>query len=92
MPRAPRDVTAVVLTHRRPGLAGDVVRSLVRLEGLPPSRVVLVVNGEGGLDDDEPRVTGEDRPIEPEHRAGGGFPGRPDRGVLGSDHRMGVLV
>ncbi|HEV3282545.1 MAG TPA: glycosyltransferase [Acidimicrobiales bacterium] len=53
VPRVPRQVTAVVLTHMRPGLAGDVVRSLVRLEGLPPSRVVVVVNGDGGLDDHE---------------------------------------
>jgi GT2 family glycosyltransferase len=44
-------VTAVVLTHLRPGLAGDVVRSLLADEGLPPERVVVVVNGEGGLDD-----------------------------------------
>jgi GT2 family glycosyltransferase len=51
VPRAPHDVTAVVLTHMRPGLAGDVVRSLVHLEGVPPSRVVVVVNGDGGLDD-----------------------------------------
>jgi hypothetical protein len=48
---APDGVTAVVLTHLRPGLAGDVVRSLLEDEGLPPSRVVVVVNGEGGLDD-----------------------------------------
>jgi len=44
-------VTAVVLTHMRPRLAGDVVRSLLRVEGLAPDRVVLVVNGVGGLDD-----------------------------------------
>lgn len=48
---APPDVTAVVLTHLRPGLAGDVVRSLLEIEGFPPERVVVVVNGEGGLDD-----------------------------------------
>jgi hypothetical protein len=48
---APDGVTAVVLTHMRPGLAGDVVRSLLEAEGFPPDRVVLVVNGEGGLDD-----------------------------------------
>jgi hypothetical protein len=48
---APDGVTAVVLTHLRPGLAGDVVRSLIGDEGLPPARVVVVVNGEGGLDD-----------------------------------------
>jgi GT2 family glycosyltransferase len=44
-------VTAVVLTHMRPRLAGDVVRSLLQVEGLAPDRVVLVVNGVGGLDD-----------------------------------------
>lgn len=44
-------VTAVVLTHRRPRLAGDVVRSLLEDEGFPPHRVVVVVNGTGGLDD-----------------------------------------
>ncbi len=44
-------VTAVVLTHLRPTLAGDVTRSLLEVEGLPPERVVVVVNGEGGLDD-----------------------------------------
>ena len=47
----PRDTTAVVLTHLRPRLAGDVVRSLLDVEGLPPDRVIVVVNGEGGLDD-----------------------------------------
>ncbi|MGH9080856.1 MAG: hypothetical protein ACRDYE_12430, partial [Acidimicrobiales bacterium] len=50
-PAAPDDVTAVVLTHMRPGLAGDVVRSLLYVERLPPSHVVVVVNGDGGLDD-----------------------------------------
>ncbi len=35
----------------RPGLAGDVVRSLLDVEGLPAHRIVVVVNGEGGLDD-----------------------------------------
>ncbi len=44
-------VTAVVLTHMRPSLAGDVVRSLLKTEGLPPEQVVVVVNGVGGLDD-----------------------------------------
>jgi len=44
-------VTAVVLTHRRPRLATEVVRSLITREGLPPDRVVVVVNGTGGLDD-----------------------------------------
>src|SRR5580704_623103 len=47
----PDDVTAVVLTHMRPGLAGDVTRSLLEVELLPPDRVVVVVNGVGGLDD-----------------------------------------
>ena len=47
----PSSVSAVVLTHRRPRLATEVVRSLIEREGLPPDRVVVVVNGTGGLDD-----------------------------------------
>lgn len=50
---APDGVTAVVLTHMRPSLAGDVVRNLVGPEGLPGDRVIVVVNGAGGLDDPE---------------------------------------
>jgi GT2 family glycosyltransferase len=50
-PSAPSGVTAVVLTHLRPRLAGDVVRSLLGEEHLAPERIVVVVNGEGGLDD-----------------------------------------
>jgi GT2 family glycosyltransferase len=48
---APDSVTAVVLTHRRPRLATEVVRSLIEREGLRPERVVVVINGSGGLDD-----------------------------------------
>jgi len=50
---APRvdGVTAVILTHMRPSLAGDVARSLIGREGLSPDQVVVVVNGVGGLDD-----------------------------------------
>jgi GT2 family glycosyltransferase len=48
---APASVTAVVLTHRRPRLATEVVRSLLEGEGFPPDRVVVVINGTGGLDD-----------------------------------------
>jgi GT2 family glycosyltransferase len=48
---APAGVTAVVLTHLRPGLAGQVVRSLIHAEGFAPDRIVVVVNGAGGLDD-----------------------------------------
>jgi hypothetical protein len=44
-------VTAVVVTHRRPRLAGDLVRSLIHDEGFRPQQVVVVVSGEGGLDD-----------------------------------------
>jgi hypothetical protein len=44
-------VTAVVLTYRRPRLAGEVVRALLATEGFAPDRIILVVNGEGGLDD-----------------------------------------
>lgn len=47
----PPEVTAVVLTYRRPRLAGDVVRSLLAVEHLDPTQIVVVVNGEGGLDD-----------------------------------------
>jgi GT2 family glycosyltransferase len=42
-----------VLTHKRPRLATDAVRSLVLKEGVPPDRVVVVVNGAGGLEDKE---------------------------------------
>jgi GT2 family glycosyltransferase len=49
----PASVTAVVLTYKRPRLATEVVRSLVEREGLPPERVVVVVNGAGGLEDEE---------------------------------------
>lgn len=46
-------MTAVVVTHLRPRLAGATVRSLLDVEGFTPDRVVVVVNGEGGLDDPE---------------------------------------
>jgi GT2 family glycosyltransferase len=56
--RAPLEATrasvvAVVLTYRRPQWASQVVSDLLGSEGLDPSQVVLVVNGEGGLDDRE---------------------------------------
>lgn len=44
-------MTAVVVTHLRPRLAGATVRSLLEVEGFTPDRVVVVVNGEGGLED-----------------------------------------
>ena len=44
-------MTAVVVTHLRPRLAGATVRSLLEVEGFAPERVVVVVNGDGGLDD-----------------------------------------
>lgn len=44
-------VGALVLTYRRPRLATEVVRGLLDHEGLAAQRVLLVVNGEGGLDD-----------------------------------------
>jgi GT2 family glycosyltransferase len=50
-PSVPASVSAVVLTHRRPRLATELVRSLIEQEGLRPDRVVVVVNGPGGLDD-----------------------------------------
>lgn len=45
------DTVAVVVTHRRPRLATELVRCLIGTEGFAPSRVILVVDGEGGLDD-----------------------------------------
>lgn len=51
--RALDGVTAVVLTHMRPRLASDVTRALLRSEGLSGRQIVVVVNGVGGLDDDE---------------------------------------
>jgi GT2 family glycosyltransferase len=67
------DVTAVVLTYRRPRLAGDVVRGLIEREGLDPRRIVVVVNGEGGLDD--ARLEDEVRMVRLPHNCGpaGGF-------------------
>lgn len=47
----PSTVAAVVLTHRRPRLATAAVRSLLEREGLPAERIIVVVNGSGGLDD-----------------------------------------
>ena len=44
-------VSAVVLTHLRPRLASATVRALIDVEGFEPGRVVVVVNGPGGLDD-----------------------------------------
>jgi GT2 family glycosyltransferase len=41
------------VTHLRPRLAGATVRSLLDIEGFAPQQVVVVVNGEGGLDDPE---------------------------------------
>ena len=52
-PTAVATVAAVVVTHRRPRLATQVVAGLVEREGLDPSQIFLVVNGEGGLDDAE---------------------------------------
>jgi hypothetical protein len=50
MPRL-EGVAAVVVTHRRRRLAGDLVRSLIDAEGFDPAQIVVVVSGEGGLDD-----------------------------------------
>jgi len=47
----PPEVTAVVLTYMRPRLATDVTLALIEREGFAASKVVVVVNGEGGLDD-----------------------------------------
>src|SRR5215213_7700427 len=47
------DVRALVLTHRRPQQADALVRSLITDEGLPPGHIHLVVNGWGGLKDQQ---------------------------------------
>lgn len=47
----PAGTVAVVLTFRRKRLATQVVRQLISTEGFRPADVVLVVNGEGGLED-----------------------------------------
>jgi len=44
-------VAAVVVTYRRPRLAGDVVRALLDIEAFDPAHVHVVVNADGGLDD-----------------------------------------
>lgn len=44
---------ALVLTYRRPRLATEVVRNLMEVEGLAADRIVLVINGQTGLDDQE---------------------------------------
>jgi GT2 family glycosyltransferase len=44
-------VAAVVLTYKRPQLASEVVRGLIEEERFPADHVLVVVNGEGGLDD-----------------------------------------
>jgi hypothetical protein len=66
-------VTAVVLTHRRPRLATQVVRSLIVQDGLPARRIVVVVNGTGGLDD--PALESSVRMVRLPHNLGpgGGF-------------------
>lgn len=47
----PDSVRAVVITHKRPRLATAAVRYLVDVEGFAPAHVVVIVNGDGGLDD-----------------------------------------
>ena len=72
-PPVSSSVSAVVLTHRRPRLATAVVRSLIEREGLPPDRVVVVVNGSGGLED--PALESRVRLLRLPHNLGpaGGF-------------------
>jgi GT2 family glycosyltransferase len=53
-PGEPLDgVTAVVVTHKRPVLAGQLVGLLLGTERFPSDRVIVVVNETGGLDDPE---------------------------------------
>lgn len=66
-------VTAVVLTHRRPRLATQVVRGLIEREGLAPDQILVVVNGEGGLAD--PRLAAQVHVLPLPHNLGpaGGY-------------------
>lgn len=68
-----RGITAVVVTHMRPHLAGSLVRSLLEDEGLAPEQIVVVVNELGGLD--PPELEGSVRMLRLEHNLGpaGGF-------------------
>ncbi len=50
-PESVAAVAAVIVTHRRPHLAGELVRTLIEVEGLPSDRIIVVVSGDGGLDD-----------------------------------------
>lgn len=69
----PPSVSAVVLTYRRPRLATDVVRSLLEEERFTPDRIIVVVNGSGGLDD--PALESRVRLVRLPHNLGpaGGF-------------------
>lgn len=49
--RRATSVVAVVLTHARPRLAERTVEMLIDVEGFAPEDIILVVNGEGGLED-----------------------------------------
>lgn len=51
--RRPTSVVAVVLTHARPRLAELTVRMLIDVEAFTPKDIILVINGEGGLEDPE---------------------------------------
>ena len=65
-------VCAVVVTHLRPRLAGATVRALLQMEGFSPGRVIVVANGEGGLDD--PSLEGQVRMVRgPNTGPAGGF-------------------
>ena len=68
-----RGITAVVVTHMRPHLAGDLVQSLLDDEGLDPEQIVVVVNEAGGLE--PPALEQTVRMTRLEHNLGpaGGF-------------------
>ncbi len=57
----------------RPRLAGDVVRSLIEIEGFRGEQIIVVVNGVGGLDD--PKLEGRVQMLRLSHNSGpaGGF-------------------
>ena len=68
-----RGITAVVVTHMRPHLAGDLVLSLLDDEGLAPDQIVVVVNEAGGLEPPELEQAVRMRRLEHNLGPAGGF-------------------
>lgn len=85
------DVVALVLTYRRPRLATQVVRWLIDDEGFDPADVVLVVNGDGGLDDPTLESAVDVLRLPDNFGPAGGF-ARGMRYIVGSRHARWIYV